>query len=326
MTKITILVSSAGRRVALIECFRESARAAGLELEVLACDIEPALSAACQAADRALPVPRCDDPRFIETLLEIAQRFGVDLLVPTIDPELMPLSVAADRFAAIGTQVHVSPPATIEIVRDKLRTAQVLGAANVPVPRTASLEAARAMASDFDWPAFVKPAGGSASRGIRIVQSPSQLPHGTEEPMILQQLLKGPEYTVNMFVDRDGELRSAVAHQRLRIRAGEVEKGRTKRHPVFRELAEGILRAMPQMRGVLCFQVIDDPQAGPMVFEINARFGGGYPLAHRAGAEFTRWLLEETAGLPSRMHDDWLSDVLMLRYDAAFFPTQTVQL
>jgi carbamoyl-phosphate synthase large subunit len=55
------------------------------------------------------------------------------------------------------------------------------------------------------------------------------------------------------------------------------------------------------------------------VFEINARFGGGYPLAHHAGATFARWLLEEAVGLEPTCHNDWRDGVRMLRYDAALF-------
>jgi carbamoyl-phosphate synthase large subunit len=55
------------------------------------------------------------------------------------------------------------------------------------------------------------------------------------------------------------------------------------------------------------------------LFEINARFGGGFPLAHNAGAYFTRWLLEEAAGHSSDANNNWRSGVRMLRYDAAVF-------
>ena len=323
MMHVAILISSAGRRVGLIECFRRSAIAAGLDLSVFACDVEPELSAGCHAADRSFAVPRCDEPAFVEAVLDIVREHEVHLVVPTIDTELAPLAAAANRFAAAGARVHVSPPPVIEIVRDKLRTAEVLAGAGVPVPWTVSLDAVGNAADRLPWPVFLKPSGGSASRGIKVIRGPEELPAFPEEPMILQQLLEGPEYTVNMFIDQEGALRSAVAHRRLRIRAGEVEKGRTERDPKFRELAEGIVRALPDARGVLCFQVIIDRSAGPRVFEINARFGGGYPLAHRAGAEYTRWLLEEVTGLPGTAHDNWLSDVLMLRYDAAVFPGWT---
>nr|WP_274629287.1 ATP-grasp domain-containing protein [Mesorhizobium shangrilense] len=286
---------------------------------MLACDLEPELSAACQAADRAYAVPRCDDPGFIDALLRIAADADVDLIVPTIDTELGPLAAAAQRFRTIGTQVHVSPVPVIDVVRDKLRTTEALDAAGVPVPWAIPMEAARAASDQVSWPAFLKPLSGSASRGIRIVRSADELPAEPDEPMMLQQLLVGPEYTVNMFIDATGSLRSAVTHRRLRVRAGEVEKGRTERDPLFRRLAEGVARALPAARGVLCFQLIIDESAGPRVFEINARFGGGYPLAHFAGAEYARWLLEELVGLPSTAHDSWRAGALMLRYDAAVF-------
>jgi carbamoyl-phosphate synthase large subunit len=317
--RLTVLISSAGRRVGLIECFRQSAAAAGLELEVLACDMEPALSAACGLSDRAFAVPPSGAPGFVDALLDIVRENGVDLVVPTVDPELSPLAEASGRFATLGARVHVSPPSVIDIARDKLRTSEVLAAAGVPVPLTVRWKAGVPMDGCVGWPAFLKPSGGSASRGIRVVDRPEELPDQMDEPMILQQLLKGPEFTVNLFIDQAGSLRSAVAHRRLRVRAGEVEKGRTERRAVFGELAAGVVRALPAARGVLCFQIIDDVKAGPRVFEINARFGGGYPLAHHAGAEYARWLLEEVAGLPSSAHDNWRAGVLMMRYDAAVF-------
>lgn len=315
----TVLVSSAGRRVGLIDCFRRSAAAAGIDITILACDVEPELSAACRAADQAFAVPRCGEPAFVDTLLGIAKARGVDLIVPTIDPELGPLATAAKDFEAIGTRVHVSPPHVIEIVRDKVRTAEVLSAAGVPVPRTARLEKIIADPASAEWPLFLKPCAGSASRGVKLVRTSDDLDDVFDEPMMVQEFLVGSEYTVNMFIDAQGSLRNAIAHQRLRVRAGEVEKGRTERDPLFRELAEAIAAALPDARGVLCFQLIMCERRRPCVFEINARFGGGYPLAHFAGAEYTRWLLEEVLGLPSTAHDCWRSGALMLRYDAATF-------
>ena len=317
--QLRILVSSAGRRVALIECFRRAALDLKIDLEVLACDIEPGLSAGCQAADRAFQVPRCDDPGFVDAVCGIVEANGVALVIPTIDPELRPLAAAASRFASLGARLHVSPPEVVDVVRDKLATMRVLDAAGVPVPQSTDLAEARDRPGDWSWPVFMKPSRGSASRGLCVVSGPAELPDRVDEPMIVQELLEGPEYTANMFIDMHGVLQSVVAHRRLQIRAGEVEKGRTQRHPAIAELARGIVGALPDARGALCFQVIMDRQRGPRVIEINARFGGGYPLADHAGATFARWLLEEVAGLPATAHDNWRDGVLMLRYDAAVF-------
>ena len=72
-------------------------------------------------------------------------------------------------------------------------------------------------------------------------------------------------------------------------------------------------------RGPLCFQAIVRDDGTAAIFEINARFGGGYPLAHRAGAPFTKWLLEESVDLSSSAHNNWKEGIVMLRYDDAFY-------
>lgn len=314
-----ILIASAGRRVALLESFRAAAGALGLEPRVIACDLAPGLSAACARADAAFPVPRADDAAYAEAVRAIVRQNAIGLVVPTIDPELMPLAQAAPAFGALGARVHVSDPDTVAIVRDKMRTAEVLAAAGVPVPRTLTLEALRAAPDRLSWPVFLKPAGGSASRGLAVVARPADLPEMAVEPMIAQDRLTGPEYTVNIFVDRTGRLRTVIPHRRLSVRAGEVEKGRTERRVDLRAIAEGIAAALPGLVGAACFQVIDDPARGPQVIEINARFGGGYPLADAAGATFARWLLEEMTTGACAAHDDWREGVEMLRYDAAVF-------
>ncbi|MEI3855807.1 MULTISPECIES: ATP-grasp domain-containing protein [Ensifer] len=317
--EVCILISSAGRRVELIHCFRAAAERLDLTLRVIACDQRPDLSAACHAADRAFAVPGCLDEDFIDAVFGICRAENVDLVVPTIDPELLPFSLNARRFAEAGTRVHVSPPEVVKTARDKLRTMQTLGGAGIPVPQTDTLENAREAIADWSWPVFAKPRSGSASRSISVVHGPAALPQGRVEPMIVQEYLRGPEYTINLFVDVSGVVRSCIAHERLAVRAGEVEKGRTVRLPTLPELARGMAQALPDARGALCIQAIDDATRGLRIIELNARFGGGYPLADRAGACFAQWLLEEVAALPLSANDDWRDGVLMLRYDAAFF-------
>ena len=137
--------------------------------------------------------------------------------------------------------------------------------------------------------------------------------------MIVQEFLQGDEFTINIYVDANGELVAAIPHKRLSVRAGEVEKGCTVSRPDICEIAEKLVAALPDPTGVMCFQLVDDHQRGPRVFEINARFGGGYPLADHAGGRFAESLLARVTGKPECASDDWRADVLMTRYDAAIF-------
>jgi carbamoyl-phosphate synthase large subunit len=234
----TILVSSAGRRVALIDCFRDSAEALGVDLRVVAVDLDPAMSAACQAADLALPVPRCTEPAFIERLVEICRMHAVDLVVPTIDTELENLSRHRHRFDAIRTGVSVPATDVVRMSRDKLRTARFLAGHEIPVPRSGTIEAALGHAASWRWPLIVRPRDGSSSIGVHIVTSPGQLAElRLPDTYFVQELVRGDEYTVNLFFDRSGELRCAVPHLRCEIRAGEVAKGITRRHARLERIA-----------------------------------------------------------------------------------------
>ncbi len=316
---LKMLVTSAGRRVGLLECFRASAARMGVALEVHACDLHPEQSAACALADARFAAPPCTHADYIPTLLNYVRENGIALVVPTIDTELQPLAAARADFAALGADVHVSSEEVIEIVRDKKRTMDVLANAGVPVPRTATVEDFRRNPEGWAWPLFVKPVAGSASRGIALVQGIDELRCEFDEPMLVQELLGGDEYTINLFVDDEGVMRAAIPHLRVSVRAGEVEKGRTVRRGDFQKIALDIAAALPEARGVLCFQLFDDPGLGPRVFEINARFGGGYPLADRAGGHFAENVLRTAIGLPLVDCDDWQDGLTMLRYDNAVF-------
>lgn len=318
--RLRVLVCSAGRRVGLLRAFRASAGALGVDLQIFACDIEPEWSSACLDADYAFAVPPATSWGYAEALLDLCERYGIALVVPTIDTELMVLSLARDHFAAIGTSVAVSGPKLIEMARDKLATARFLAAAGIPAPRTASTQEILEDDTRWPWPLLAKPRHGSSSRGIRVVRDRSEVASlEASEPYIVQEMLRGREFTVNLFFDDAGELRCAVPHERLRVRAGEVEKGVTVRDPVLCNLARSLAAALDRPSGALCFQAIKSDDGRASLFEINARFGGGYPLAHRAGATFARWLIEERLDLPRSAADDWQSELVMLRFDDAVF-------
>ena len=107
MTPFPILVSSAGRRGALVAILRRSLANLGLTGPILASDVS-GYAAAFHLADRGIVVPPQSDAGFVDALLEICEREQVRLVVPTHDGELPLLAAARDRFAAVGTTVSIS--------------------------------------------------------------------------------------------------------------------------------------------------------------------------------------------------------------------------
>jgi carbamoyl-phosphate synthase large subunit len=57
--------------------------------------------------------------------------------------------------------------------------------------------------------------------------------------------------------------------------------------------------------------------------EINPRFGGGVPLAIKAGANFPKWILQELMGKKPKIRFDGFKDrLIMLRYDGEVWMQQ----
>ena len=317
---MNICITSSGRRVELGKTFLHDAHQLGLAAQILAADSTPQLSAACQWAAASFAVPRCTEPEYVERILTICRTQHVKILIPTIDTELSILSAAHEQFRQAGVHLVVSDSAAVRVARDKQLTADVLIQANVPSPRTARLADFLSGAASLNFPLILKRVDGSSSIGIHVAHDLSELRAlNLEAPCyVAQEKLEGPEYTVNCFADLNGRLRAAVPHRRIETRAGEVSKAVTERREDLQKLAEQIVQAVPGLRGPFCFQVILT-STGAKVFEINARFGGGYPLAHAAGATFGKWIIEEALCRPTTAHNNWQDGLVMLRYDAAIF-------
>jgi len=317
----TVLVSSAGRRVELLRAFRQSLADLGLDGRVLAAD-RSWYSSARHSADAHFDLPSCDRPEFVPRMVELCSEQHVDLVVPTIDTELAPLAAARDELASVGTTIAVSAPGVVEIAGDKVATHSWLTAHGFPTVRQATLAEVRDGGRCWPFPLAVKPRFGSAARGVAIVADGDELDVAARAgEVVVQTVAGGDEYTIDALVDRSGRCVCAVPRRRLEVRAGEVAKAVTVHSPVLERLAADICETLPGAYGALAIQLFaGEGFTDPTVIELNARFGGGFPLSRQAGADFPRWILEEVVGLPSSAHaDGWRDGLVMLRYDAAVF-------
>jgi carbamoyl-phosphate synthase large subunit len=317
----TILVSSAGRRVELLRSFREALHDLDLDGRIIATD-RSWYSSARHSADAGFEVPACSDPAFVPRLVELCAEQRVDLVVPTIDPELPVLAAASSELAAVGTTVAVSAPAVVAIAADKVATHEWLVANDLPTVRQATLAAVGDDPDAWPFPLVVKPRFGSAGHGVTIVGDTTELDVAARvAEVVVETVAAGTEYTIDVLVDRAGTCVCAVPRRRLEVRAGEVAKAVTVRSETLERLAFEVCGALPGPFGALTIQVFADDQTGQLaIIELNARFGGGYPLSREAGADFPRWILEDLVGLPSTARaDGWRDGVVMLRYDAAVF-------
>jgi carbamoyl-phosphate synthase large subunit len=271
--------------------------------------------------DRCFKVPLCSHDDFVPKTTGICRGQNVDLIVPTIDPELPIYAAHSKEFEVQGTKILISNSATIDIAFDKFRTNQWFVSHGFPTVKQRFVQEALNSDDHWEFPVIVKPRRGSASIGVRLVNDAETLKSlKDQQGLLVESLARGVEHTTNLFVDNAGKCLCAVPHQRLETRGGEVSKGVTVKNYKLMELAKRVAEALPGARGPLNLQGFVDESNNVQLTEINARFGGGFPLAAEAGANFCRWILEEMCGLPSSAtFSDWRDRLLMLRFDSAIF-------
>jgi carbamoyl-phosphate synthase large subunit len=295
--RVNVLVSSAGRRCELLRIIRADAASLGLACKIVATDMEPEWSAACQEADAYYRVPPATHNEFCEVTEAILTKEDCNLLVPTIDTELEAIARARDALEERHPQLSVlsHAPSFVGICRDKGQTMSMLERIGVPVPKTyTKLGEVPASLQGATWPMIAKPTGGSSSKGIRLVRNEHEFDEAiADDTLLVQDFIQGPEFTVNAYASRGGSIAAVVPHRRITTRGGEVEKGIVEQHDWANEIALCLAENMPGLRGPFNFQAVRRADGRCLVFEINARLGGGYPLAHRAGAHFTKWAMQE---------------------------------
>ncbi len=123
---------------------------------------------------RIVPEVRHRDA-YRERLLSVVDEQRIDVLVPGLDNELPVLSALRAELAESGCTVLVSDEPVVRLSADKLAFANWAAERSLPFVTTVSLPEARDRPGDLDYPVVVKPRGGSASHGVRLVTSPDVL-------------------------------------------------------------------------------------------------------------------------------------------------------
>jgi carbamoyl-phosphate synthase large subunit len=319
--RLTIMLSSAGRRVELLNCFRTAAEKIGCHLKIIAIDAAPEWSPACQIADAAYQVPKVTTRKYVDVLKGICKKHGVRLIVPTIDTELIVYAEFRKLFEEIGTEILLSHQPVVSITRDKLKTSEILVTHGIKTPKSWPAVSLRDKRACPPFPLIIKPVNGSCSNGIFFANTIQEMLDAKVnlENYVAQEVCNGDEYTINAFYDRNGKWVACVPHLRKFVRSGEVCFAETKRVPEFTNIAKKLQDIFQALWGNICFQGFLDPEDGATVFEINARFGGGYPVCDKSGGTYAKWILQDLLGEKPEYNDDWQDGLRMLRYDAAIF-------
>ena len=170
MKPITVLVTASGApgTAALLRALRENGER---ELRLVGTDMSER-SVGRHLCDAFHVVPGGADPAFPDAMLEVAEREGVDAILPQSSFDLEGLAAHVDRFPM---PVLVSSPDAIHRSNDKAETYAFLHRIGVRAPEFRRVNGAREVEAAAhqlgypDRPVCFKPVFSSGSRGFRIL-------------------------------------------------------------------------------------------------------------------------------------------------------------
>ena len=313
-----IIIASAGQRVALVRDFKETLVRFYAEAKVFPTDMNPELAPAAYVSDGCFEVLRVTDENYISQLLDICKKNEIGMIVPTIDTELLVLAENKKLFNDNDIIVCVSDLDFIKVCRDKRNTGDFLEKHNIRVPKAVDKY-------NPTFPLFAKPYDGSLSTNLHYIKNAEELTQDIlDDPKLLfmeyidKETYK--EYTIDMYYGTDNCVKCIVPRERIKIRAGEINKGRTVKCPLMDYIKER-LDKIEGCIGCICIQVFFNPLTEDVVgIEINPRFGGGYPQSYAAGGNYPEMLIKEYfLGEKIAYIDDWKDNMLMLRFDDAVY-------
>jgi len=267
-------------------------------------------------------VPRLDDPGFVPQLLSICRRERIACVFPLIDPDIAVLARNRAELEATGARVAAVEVSALGLASDKWRTTEPFQRLGLPTPQSWLADALDPDTASY--PLFIKPRWGSAGVGASRVDDADALRYAlarVSQP-IIQECLPGPEITNDVICDLQGQVAAVVSRQRIEVRWGEVAKGVTMRDERIIDACRRVAEALPA-RGPITVQCMMRGET-PCFTEINARLGGGVPLADAAGVDFATWLLAQAAGLDYALPPmgQYREGLYLTRSDTSLFLSQ----
>jgi carbamoyl-phosphate synthase large subunit len=287
----TVLVTASGApgTAALLRALRENGER---EVRLVGCDMNERVVGRflCDAFET---VPRGSDEGFVEAVLDLCRREGVDVVLPQSSHDLQGLADGQAGFQAEGITVLVSGSETVRTANNKAECYARLADIGVSVPVFRQVRGRAAFASaaqELGYPSRAvcfKPAVSSGSRGFRILdpevdraqqlvhERPGNLAMRLEEvtellpevggaELLVMELAQGGERTVDGIADGD---RVVLGHPKTReaMRTGLAMFFQTLAEPGLMKLADAVVA------GLAIEHFFNIQLVGDLVIEVNPR-------------------------------------------------------
>ena len=319
---ITVLVTACGAQFmpGLVNCLKDNGER---NIRIVGTDMSDDKTI-LQMVDAYYQVPSASDPYYIDALLDICKKEKVDVVLPFMSADLLPMIDRLADFEKLGTKVSVSDRRSVEITTNKYLFYEFLKQNNLPVPRFARITHSSELIKACEQCGYpnnavcVKATELSGSRGIRIVRPDisrfdilfnekpnsfyttmedllSTLKEKDEMPeMMAMEYLPGIEGSVDLIADHGKILYMAYRESTVNLHSI-PQAGELKENKEAYEIAEKVIDALG-LTGSADLDFKNDKEGHPVLMEINPRIAATMQIFKEGGLNLPYLRIKQIAG------------------------------
>lgn len=319
---MNLLILSPGRRVEIVEYFKETFHTVGRKVYTL--DMSP-YAPALYVGDEFFCIEKdfSNLNKYIDNIKIICQEKNISVILTLIDPELVLLSEHKTEFEKLGIKLILSDLDFVKQTFDKFGFYSTYKDSIKLIETVGSFEDAiyNLQTGTWHYPLFAKLRDGSASIGIKKINSEKDFEGVKDNPQyIYQPFIDGVEYGVDAYFDLiSGELVSVFIKRKIAMRAGETDKAiSVKSDTILKEVKK--IADIKGLYGPIDIDIFEAKDGNVYINEINPRFGGGHPHAYGCGVNFMRLILNNLEGKEnSPLFNNYEDGIMMLKYNGLLF-------
>lgn len=319
---LTVLLSACGAQFApgLVNCLKDNGEC---HIRVIGVDMhyDHTLDS---LYDAIYEVPAASSPQYVDDLLEICRKETVDVVLPFMSAELLPLCDRLQDFEREGIKVAVGDRKTIETTINKYEFYSFLKEHGLKVPKfhvikkASELKEACESVGYPDYPVCVKATELSGSRGIRIIdpsksrydilfgEKPNSfftsfedlqatLNEREEMPeMMAMEYLPGEEGSVDLIAEHGKIL--YMAYRESNVNLASIPQAATLSYnKEAYEIAESVVKALV-LDGSADLDFKYDRDGKPVLMEINPRIAATMQIFKEGGLNLPYLRIKQLLG------------------------------
>lgn len=322
MRDLTVLVTACGAQFmpGLADCLKQNGER---NIRLIGVD-RNADRTVLQMVDTFYQVVEKVGTPYVDRLLEICEKEKVDVLMPFMSIELIPLIDRIADFEAIGTKVSVSDRRSVELTNNKLKFYEFLKEQGLPVPKFCAVKTADELKAACELVGYperavcVKATELSGSRGIRIIdatksrydilfgQKPNSFYTTFEElqetlrerptmpEMMVMESLPGEEGSVDLIADKGKILYMAYRESNVNLASIPQEATLAYNEEAY-QIARDVIAALG-LSGNADLDFKNDENGHPVLMEINPRIAATMKIFKEGGLNLPYLRIKQLLG------------------------------